>query len=324
MWSALIVAAGWFVWSKRADIPVTRDALRSASPLWLAIAVGLAVAFIVNQAMFYRAAQRALGVGLPAREAWTASNAAFFVNTVAKSGGLAGVAAFTSAAKRHGLSRSRTIAAYVVVAVLGQLGFALSLVAAIVALVGSGNFTRIDAIAAVVFGVYTIVITVSVVAGFRSRRLLRWIHALPTRTKRRVLRRFGRDPGGGSIDTAEADELFDALQVLRRTPQALSTTMAHAVLVEVIAVAMLWATLHAVGAGVGPSVALVAYSISVMFFIVGVLPGGLGFVEASLGVVLAGYGVPAPVAAAAVVIYRLLELWLPLAVGAIAVRKLRR
>lgn len=77
------------------------------------------------------------------------------------------------------------------------------------------------------------------------------------------------------------------------------------------------------GRDVGPSVALVAYSTSVVFFIVGVLPGGLGFVEASLGVILAGYGLATPMAAAAVVLYRLLELWLPLTVGAVAARRLR-
>jgi len=182
---------------------------------------------------------------------WNASNAAFFINTIAKSGGLAGVASFTSETKRHGLSRSRTVAAHAVVAVLGQLGFALSLTVAIVVLVGSGNFTRIEAIAAVVFGVYTIALTVSVGAGFRSRRLLRWIHAAPTPAERWTGRRLGREVPEYDTDPAQADELFDALQILRRRPRALAATLAHAVLVEMIAVAMLWAVLHAVGATSG-------------------------------------------------------------------------
>lgn len=321
--AVLVVAAAFFVWTRRGDIPATRDAVTGAAPFWLIVAVVLGLAFMVNQAMFYGAAQRALGVRLPHRALWNGSNAAFFVNTVAKSGGLAGVASFSGEAKRHGLSHSRTVAAYVVVAVLGQLGFAMSLMVAIVVLVGAGNFTGIEAIAAIVFGVYTIVLTVSVVAGFRSRRLLRWIHAAPTRAMRWIGARFGRVPSDHPVDTTQADELFEALQLLRRRPLSLTITFVHAVLVEVIAVAMLWAVLQAVGANAGPSVALVAYSISVMFLIVGVLPGGLGFVEASLGVVLAGYGIPVPTVAAAVVLYRLLELWLPLTVGAVAVRRLR-
>lgn len=319
----LCVATAWFVWTKRADLPATRDALQAASPFWMFVAFVLALVFMVNQAMFYRSAQRALGVELPPRDVWNGSNAAFFVNTIAKSGGLAGVTAFTAAASRHRLSRSRTIAAYVVVAVLGQLGFALSLIVSIVVLAGSGHFTRIEMIASVVFGLYTIVLTVSVAAGFRSRRLLRSIHALPTRIKHSVRRISDSDPSVAAVDTTEPDELFDALQLLRQDPRALTVTFLHAILVEVLAVAMLWATLHAVGAGFDPSVALVAYSISVMFFIVGVLPGGLGFVEASLGVVLSGYGVSVAAVAASVVLYRLLELWLPLAVGAVAVRKMR-
>jgi uncharacterized membrane protein YbhN (UPF0104 family) len=54
---------------------------------------------------------------------------------------------------------------------------------------------------------------------------------------------------------------------------------------------------------------------------VGFLPGGLGFVELTTVAVLVSYGIPAPRAAAAIVLYRGLELWLPALAGGLAVAR---
>ncbi|MDQ3887381.1 MAG: flippase-like domain-containing protein [Actinomycetota bacterium] len=78
---------------------------------------------------------------------------------------------------------------------------------------------------------------------------------------------------------------------------------------------MLWAALAAVGGGNRPVLALVAYAIAGLFGVVGVLPGGLGFVEVSTSVVLTSFGVPVGLAVAAVVLFRVWDYWLPVAVG---------
>lgn len=88
-----------------------------------------------------------------------------------------------------------------------------------------------------------------------------------------------------------------------------------AVAVDLLGVVMLWAALAAVGGGDRPVVALVAYAISTLFGIVGFLPGGLGFVEFGAVAVLVSFGTPVGVAAAAVVVFRVLQFWLPVAVG---------
>jgi uncharacterized protein (TIRG00374 family) len=125
-------------------------------------------------------------------------------------------------------------------------------------------------------------------------------------------------------DTVAADDLFDALALVRARPAASGPALAHALLVEVLGVAMLWSVMEAVGLRFGVAVPFVAYAVSVLFTIVGVLPGGLGFVEVSLGAVLVSFGASAGAAAAVVVLYRVLELWLPALVGAAAVAHLRR
>ncbi len=123
-----------------------------------------------------------------------------------------------------------------------------------------------------------------------------------------------RDPE--SFDSA--DELFDAAQRLRSGPRSAIRVLFFAFGVEAIGIAQLWCVLRAVGQHPRLVVPVVAYAVSVLFAIVGFLPGGLGFVEAGLGAVLVSFGLTGATAAAAVVLYRVLELWIPLIVGAIA------
>lgn len=48
---------------------------------------------------------------------------------------------------------------------------------------------------------------------------------------------------------------------------------------------------------------------------IGLTPGGVGVVEAALVAALAGIGMPATGAAVAVMVYRLISLWLVLLIG---------
>jgi uncharacterized membrane protein YbhN (UPF0104 family) len=85
---------------------------------------------------------------------------------------------------------------------------------------------------------------------------------------------------------------------------------------------LVWVSMEAVGIHALPALALVAYAVSVLFTIVGILPAGLATVELSMTAVLVSSGVVASTAAAAVILYRLFELWLPLGVGSLCARRL--
>jgi uncharacterized membrane protein YbhN (UPF0104 family) len=116
-------------------------------------------------------------------------------------------------------------------------------------------------------------------------------------------------------DHAPADELFDAIQLIRTRATAVLPVLAWMLLVEVLGVAMVWTSLAAYGQGTGVVVPVVGYGVSVLFAIVGVLPAGIGFAEASLGAVLVSFGIPGSVAAIVVITYRVFETWIPLVTG---------
>jgi hypothetical protein len=317
-WSGGIVVAAFavgFVVANHTELPAAWRTARHADGWWLAAIVALSLAGLVNHSRLHAEAQRAAGVALAAGPALRLSCAAFFLNMVTKSGGMAGMAPFVADARRRGRGRGPTVAGYVLASVLGELAFALTLAVALVVVASDGRLTRGELVAGAAFTALLTVRLATVVAALRSRAAVRRVYGWPRRIAATVRR---RPPA--PADHEAADELHDALHLLRRRPRALAPAVVHALLVEVLGIAMLAAALAAVHSPHGVGEALVAYAVSVLFAIVGFLPGGLGFVEASLGAVLVSFGSPVAEATATVALYRIGELWLPLALGAVAAR----
>ena len=63
---------------------------------------------------------------------------------------------------------------------------------------------------------------------------------------------------------------------------------------------------------------------SVLFYIVSPTPGGLGFVEGALILVLTSLGVPQAGATVVTLAYRGITFWLPFLLGFVALRRVKR
>lgn len=314
-----VVAVGVFAFAvEQRSLVGAGSEVRTSDREWLGVALLAMTALLVNQAMFHAAAQRA--ARLPTRPfgAVRPALAATFMNQVTKSGGMAGLSMLVADGDRRRLGRGPVVAAYALVAVLTELAFAGALAAALLMAWLDGHLTGPEVAASVVFTVYLAARVALIGVAATSRARLQRIWAFPGRLMASV-RRMPR----GEPDFGPADELYDALAIVRRAPLRSLPAAAHALAVEAIGVVELWAVIAAVGGGRSLVLALVAYAVSAMFAIVGVLPSGLGFVEVSLGAVLISYGLPARTAVAAVVLYRVVELLIPVLIGALAATRLR-
>ena len=310
------VLAVIFVLVNKSELPSVWNELRHADVRWLLLALAAMLASFTNLGALHASAQRAVGLSSSRRLLVTAVKANS-LNLVVKSGGMAGLTAFLTEGRRRQVSRGKIIAAYVLVTTLLEVAFAALLILVIGVVVAGGRITAPEAIACAVFAVYLAIRVAILVVAWRSRETLRAVFTWPSRVwawlTRHPLPQFSHE---------SADELFEALQIVRAAPKRALPTTGHALLVDVIGVIELWAVCRSIGAGVALGVAFIGYVVSVLFAIVSVLPGGLGFVELSLGAVLVSYGATVVTAAAAVVLYRLFELWLPLLAGGLATVRL--
>jgi len=309
---AVLGAVGVLVWVNRAQLPAATHALVTARPVWLAVGTVVLVLWWTAWLLLFLACRRLAGVGGYADAVRLAPVAvgAVALNLLLKSGGLAGLGLFALDGRRRGLPAGRVAGAYLLAAVLADVAFAATLGAVVVVVWIDERLTRGEVVAVAVFAVFLAVRVVAVVAAARDRVLLRRLWTLPARAWDRVRRLPAREH-----DTAPADEFFDAVALVRGRPAAALPALGYAVCVDVLGAAMLWAALAAVGGGDRPVVAVVAYAMSVLFGIVGVLPGGLGVAELGAAAVLVSFGVPVGIAAAAVVLFRVWEYWLPVVVG---------
>ena len=316
---AVVAAIAALIYADRHELPAAGSALRHADRAWLAAGVVLLLVWTANWVLLHLAARKVTGAGgyrefarlLPVTVASLA------LNLAVKSGNLAGLAAFSADARRRG-GGGRVTGAYLAAAQTAEVAFVVTLAAGMAVVCWDGKIERAEIAAVVLFAAGLLSRVVALVAAVRSREVLRRVWVWPGRTLDRLLRRPPRQR-----DTAQADDFYDAVAAIRAHPWSAVPAVCFGVLVDLLGATVLWASLAAVGAGDRPLVALVAYAVSTLFGIVGVLPGGLGFVEFGATAVLASYDVPVGVAAAAVLVFRVFVFWLPLAVGGLLAWRLR-
>jgi uncharacterized membrane protein YbhN (UPF0104 family) len=125
--------------------------------------------------------------------------------------------------------------------------------------------------------------------------------------------------GPRAPDLTQVDSFYEAGGILRRTPVASLPVIGHALAAKLLGAGVLAAALGATEADVGLGTALAVYALALVAASASLLPGGVGAVETTMTVLLTGHGVPAATALAAVVTFRLLDLWLPILIGLLAV-----
>ncbi len=318
-WVAVVAAlAVAFVVVNRAQAPAAWRAAREADPRLLATAASLSLLRLAAEGQMQRAAQRLVAPGPSRAAALRLGAAAHFLNAIVKSGGMAGLAVYSSDGRRRGVSLGAVTVGYFVAMVLTDLALALSLMAGIGLASATGRLPGVVAVGTAVFALYLGGRLALIAYAARSPAHVRRLFVLP----HRVLAHLGfarrLDPPSEQV----TEEAFLALSSLGRRPWAAAPVLAWSIGLQVVGAAELAAVLSAVDGARGLDVAVAGYSLSLLFGIVGLFPSGAGSAELSLGFVLLSYGSTGPQAAAAVALYRLVELWLPVAIGAVAARDL--
>jgi uncharacterized protein (TIRG00374 family) len=123
--------------------------------------------------------------------------------------------------------------------------------------------------------------------------------------------------------TSLLQKLADRMKMLSTSPELLTRAGIWAAANWLLDASSLWVFLFAFGAHVSPIDVLVAYGLANILAVIPVTPSGLGVIELTLIAVLKGFGVPAGVAAAGVLSWRLVNFWLPIPFGGISYLSLR-
>jgi uncharacterized membrane protein YbhN (UPF0104 family) len=239
----------------------------------------------------------------------------YATNKVVKSAGTAGLVPYLGHADRCGHARARTTAAYLAGKVAETVSLCLLIAVAVTAGAATGGLHGAALYGAVGAAGYALVVGSALVLVASRRSLVVSLAARARHLRARTRARFGREPR--DADGCAGHELACAMARLRADWRATTSLLGSAMLGKLLGCAGLFLVLTGLGIHLGVATTLLVYMLTIMAALVGPLPGGLGVADASLGALLVANGVPGPAAAGAVIAFRLLDLWIPLFVGAI-------
>ncbi len=290
--------------------------MASLGPEILPLGLGLVALGVANRGVQARAGYRLVGIRRGLGPMVELSASSYATNKVVKSCGAAGLVPFLADARQRGHSRSKVIAAYAATKVVETVSLCGLVAVAVVASATTGGLRGTALVGAVASFGYALVVVVAlgVLAGRRSA--VDRVVTLAQRISCRLRAMFHRPPAepGPSV----AHEIAGTIDRLRSDPAGAAPLLLTAFGGKLLGVASLALVLRGLGIHLSLISTLLAYTLTLMASLVGPLPGGIGIAEASLGALLVSNGVAASSAAAAVVAFRLLDLWLPLLAGVVA------
>ena len=322
---ALLVAfAAWFVIAHADGFLPAIGEVAGLGPAALPIGLAIVAIGVLNRGLQAHASFRL--VELPAHfgAMLHLSATSYATNKVVKSAGTAGLVPYLAHADRAGECRARVSAAYLATKLAETVSLCCLIGLAVVAGAATGGLHGAALWGTVASAAYALVVGTALVFIAGRRSLVEGIAVRMRRVAFRFRDRFGRphpEPGGACA----GHELSSAMDRMRADPRAAVPLLGTAFAGKLLGCAGLFMVLTGLGIHLGLATTLLVYTLTLMVALVGPLPGGIGIADASLGALLVANGVSGPSAAAAVVAFRLLDLWLPLLVGAAAgARQYRR
>ena len=316
----MIVVALFLIVPRIAGQKHALDYIEDATPAWLIAAVAAECVSLLFYSLLFRRLlnllQWPVSLGLAVRINLAGLAAAHLFSA----GGVGGAAVTYRVLQKRGMPHS-----LVLIAVIFQNAFAYVVLFALFAvglivliLRGQGG----DA-ATVIAAAFVILLVTVAAYGF-------WLLAHPSSLRRRARQVVGwleRHSKRVRVDEKTLQEYLDGVvdgwRRLRREGRRHVRTLGLAAGYWAFDIACLLCVMLAFHAGVTPDKAIIAYAVANVVGTFSPTPGGLGAVEGVMIALLVGFGMPSAAAVAVVLVYRLINFWLPMPAGLVTWASLR-
>lgn len=318
---AVIAAALYLLLPRLVDTEETLQLLGGAHYVLLALAVVLEICALLGYAHLTRYVLRVLDIRMKLYEVLSVTLGGLAVSHVLSAGGVTGWVVTYNALRRrevpHGLVFVAVAAQqffnYIVLWIL----FAAALVYLIIARGGQSVANYLAAIVLILlllwlsgYGIY--------LYNHRTkmrRRVAQVAHLINRVTRRERVREEHIDDW--------LDNLFAGMRRMTSHPGAFGRTFFYAYGYWFFDMLCLYVTFLAFDYRVGVMHLVLAYVVAYAVGTLAPTPGGLGAVEGLLIALFAGFGVPSAIAVAVVLVYRLINFWLPIPPGLISYAAVR-
>jgi glycosyltransferase 2 family protein len=317
----ILLLAIVFVILRFSELKNIMNTLHHSNYRFLVAAVIIELIWLYNSATDYGSLFRLVGMKEKTPHLVLVATAANFVNVIAPSVGIGGMAVFLDDAARRNHSTGRVTVVGILYILFDYLAFFCVLSLGFIVLVRRNNLNIGEITAAAILLAIAAAVGFLLYLGYKSATRLGNALAKIARLINRILHPFiHRDYLQEDRAHSFAQEVADGIAMLRGKRKEmlwpfLFACNNFALLICVLAFTFLaWGTPFTVGTLIG------GFAIAYLFLIVSPTPSGLGVVEGAMTIALNTLRVQWEAAVLITLTYRLITFWFPLIVGGVAFR----
>jgi hypothetical protein len=304
------------------ELENTLATLQKAHLRWLFLALALEILWMGNIGLTYQSIYRLLGIEESRGRLILVAAASNFVNIVAPTAGMSGIAVFANEARRRGYPPGKATLAGALFLIFDLTAFLCVLALGWIVLLRRNDLNAGEISASLLLLVVACIFTFLLYLGYRSADALGNALARIAHFTNRVIRPFlHHDYLSEERAHAFACEIAEGLKDLKRSTRLLIPLL-HALLGKALLLGILLCSFLSFDVPFSAGTIIAGWAIGYLFLIVSPTPNGIGIVEGILPLTLASLRVPYEAAVVVTLIYRAVTFWISLAVGAWAFRYL--
>lgn len=304
-----------------AEVQSIIDTFQRANWHFILLALIVEILWLINVATSFRVIYNTLGLDEKIGKLVVYSAAANFVNVVAPTAGVGGMAIFITGARKSGYSSGKVTIACGVYLLLDYAGFLGVLTLGLIVLVRRNTLNTAEVIATGILVLIATVLAFLLYLGMRSASELGRALAWMARQVNKVLWPFiHRNYLSEEQAHKFASDAAEGLRELRSKPKGLLLPAILAVNSKALLILILFFMFVAFQVPLSIGTLIAGYSLGYLFFIVSPTPSGVGIVEGVMTLALNSLHVPLHAAAVITLAYRGITFWFPFFIGMIAFR----
>jgi glycosyltransferase 2 family protein len=314
-----------FVYLSFGELESILGTLRQGNFWFVLLGILIQLGWIFVTGLTYLSIFRLLGLQGTAYKLSLLATGANFVNIVAPSGGMGGVAVFIADANRNGQSPGKVLIATVLYLFLDYIAFLCVLTLGLIVLFRRNDLDLGEIAASAIMFSIAAGLGFFLYLGSRSPNLLGDTLARLARLVNRVAKPIiHRDYLSAERAHEFAHEMADGLKSLPEKPHSLAIPMLGSFANQALLISILLSTFMAFKVPFSAGTVIGGFAISYLFLIVSPTPAGIGIVEGIMPLALSSLHVPWSQAVIITLAYRGITFWVPLGVGAVAFQILSR
>lgn len=321
----VLFLAAAFIYLSFGEIQSSVQTLQQGNVWFILLAILIQSGWFVTTGFTYLTLYRILGMDETISRITLMTAAANFVNVIAPSAGMGGMAVFISEAHRNGRSTGKVTVISVLFIFIDYLAFMAVLTCGLIVLFRRNDLGPSEIAASMVILTIATILGFLLYLGSRSAESLGNALAWMTRLVNRITKPFIHHDYLSETRAHDfAYEMATDLKSLPEKSRSLIRPLLFAFAGKVLMMGVLLVSFLSFQVPFSAGTIIGGFSISYLFLIVSPTPSGIGIVEGVMPLALTSLRVPWSQAVIITLAYRGVTFWFPLGVGAIAFRILNR